>query len=253
MEIPKSTRNQNPSNSNNDQELDPNALTEQTENANATMEVYNRIRQETKPYKVSMLGREIIVYPGVFSPKYFTDTEYFADRIPKIVGQSKFLEMGSGTGAVSVFCSLNGAETTSTDINPKAVENTKENARLNNVQIDVRSGNLFEGIGEDEKFDFIFWNHPWNPVPAPENDVLLLAGFDEDHKATKKFIQESKKHLKPNGSILLGTGGFAKVDELEQFAQEQGYETSLLHKDQVPIEPGNPVVIDYMVYEYKLK
>jgi len=37
---------------------------------------------EKELYKVTVLGKEFVVFPDVFSPKYFNDTELFAANIP---------------------------------------------------------------------------------------------------------------------------------------------------------------------------
>jgi len=38
--------------------------------------------QEQEPYTVEIAGREFLVFPGVFSPKYFGSTVPFARTLP---------------------------------------------------------------------------------------------------------------------------------------------------------------------------
>jgi hypothetical protein len=47
-----------------------------------TRKVLEQCKAETEPYTVAVSGREFIVFPNVFSPKYFNDTELFADNFP---------------------------------------------------------------------------------------------------------------------------------------------------------------------------
>jgi len=42
----------------------------------------NLMRQEKEPYMVIIGGKEFVVYPNVFSPKYCNDTEVFALNLP---------------------------------------------------------------------------------------------------------------------------------------------------------------------------
>lgn len=215
-----------------------------------TKNIFDKVSSEKEPYEVEILKHKFIVLPNVFSPKYFTDTQYFSEILPKIIKNKKLLEIGSGTGIVSIFCALNGAKVTASDINTSAVENTKINVKLSKTSVDVREGNLFEPIKIEEKFDYIFWNHPFNPVAPPENKTLLLAGFDDSYKATKKFIRESKNYLLPGGRTLLGTGDYANLEELESYAKEQDFTVRILNRNFRPTEYGSSDLIEYLLYEF---
>ena len=61
-------------------------------------EIYEKIRSHREPYGISILGIDIIVLPDVFSPKYFTDSEWYAKEAAEIVGAGSLLEIGTGTG-----------------------------------------------------------------------------------------------------------------------------------------------------------
>lgn len=130
---------------------------------------------ETKKYEIKILGRKFIVYPNVFSPKYFKDTEFFARELPIRAGE-EFLEIGPGTGVASVFAALRGAKhVTAIDINPAAVKNTKENARLNGVKekLTVMAGDMYEPLAKNSKFDTIYWNTPFGYVAGNKNVSIL--------------------------------------------------------------------------------
>ena len=119
-------------------------------------------QKERRRYQVNVLGKEFVVLPDVFSPKYFVDTEFFARHVP-IKKDGSFLEIGNGTGVVSIFALLRGARiVVSTDINPQAVKNTKINAKLHGVEkkIVILEGDLFDPVN-GMRFDQIFWNPPF--------------------------------------------------------------------------------------------
>ena len=50
--------------------------------------------------------QEYVVYPEVYSPKIFTSTSFFCDKIPKMGGT--IIEVGSGCGALVLACVLEG-------------------------------------------------------------------------------------------------------------------------------------------------
>ena len=105
---------------------------------------------------------ELIVPKTVYPPR--EDTDMIAKKIISRgpVSGLKFLEIGSGTGALSILACSMGWEVYCCDINPFAVAATKGNILANGFKASVKEG----GIGPEkfpfsEKFDFIIWNLPY--------------------------------------------------------------------------------------------
>lgn len=171
-----------------------------------TKQVIEKSATERRPYKVSILGKEFVVYPNVFSPKYFFDTEFFAKNV-KVKKGDEFLEIGPGTGAISIFVALSCARrVVAVDINPNAAKNTKANAKLHNVEkkIEVYQGDVYSPLKNKDKFDVIFWNTPFGYVESEKISFLERAVFDPKYISTKKFIRGARQHLKTNGYLLIG-------------------------------------------------
>lgn len=175
-------------------------------------------RNLQKPYYTNILGKRFIVYPNVFSPKHFFDTEFFAREII-VEKDEEFLEIGPGSGVVSVSMALKGANVTAVDINPDAVKNTIENARIHNVsdRVTVHNGSLYSPLGK-QRFDTIFWNTPFGYTENDNITVLEKAVFDPGYKSTKEFIEKAKDHLNDRGRLLIGfsstLGHMGKLKEL---------------------------------------
>lgn len=74
-----------------------------------TAKVLRESEAEKEKYEVEILGRKFVVYPNVFSSKYFLDTEFFARKLP-IQQDEEFLEIGPGSGVTVVFAALRGAK-----------------------------------------------------------------------------------------------------------------------------------------------
>lgn len=200
-----------------------------------TRKILEQSKLEKSPYKTTVLGREFVVLPNVFSPKYFYDTELFAEHLPVKEGES-MLEIGPGTGAISITAVYKGAQkVVAVDINPDAVKNTRANIELHTMQdkVEVREGNLYEPVKDDEVFDTIFWNTPFGFVDDAEVADLEKAVYDPLYKSTEIFIKEAGRHLKSGGRILIGfSTTLGRLDLLQKFVQEAGLSLELLYEAQ---------------------
>ena len=210
---------------------------------------FAKVKKHTEPYEITVGKFDIVVLPDVFSPKYFTDSLWFAEELPAIVGQKKFLEVGSGTGIVSLYCAEAGATVTATDINPDACRNTTINAARYGLAISVREGNVYDAVALGKKFDFIFWNHPFNNWDE-KVEVLLRAGIDPKYEGLRQYVREGKSHLTEGGVLLLGTSDMAHIAEIEKIAHENGYRLTTLRSVELPIEEGSDVWNTYFIYRF---
>ena len=199
-----------------------------------TAKILHESEVEKKEYEVEILGRKFIIYPNVFSPKYFLDTEFFARELP-VNQDEELLEIGSGSGVTVVFAVLRGAKhVTAVDINPDAVANTQKNAEINGVgkKITVLQGDIYEPLAKNSKFNTIYWNTPFGYVDENEDvTVLEKAVFDPGYKATHRFISQAKKYLKENGRLLIGfSTTLGKFNILQKFLEEADFSVKLISK-----------------------
>ncbi len=115
------------------------------------------------------------------------------------------LDLGCGYGFIGISLKFKNPDINlfMSDINERAVEYAKMNAKNNNVLAVVKAGNGFEPWN-GTIFDFIVFNPP------------IAAG----KKVWVKMIEESKAHLKTNGSILCvgfhNAGGSAIEREMKR-------------------------------------
>ncbi len=197
-----------------------------------TAKILLKSQKEKEKYIVNVIGKKFVVYPNVFSPKYFKDTEFFAKNIPVHRGE-KFLEIGPGTGIISISAALKGAKQVyAIDINPSAVRNTKENIKIHDLEnkITILHGNLFEPL-KNKKFDVIFWNTPFGYIKQRPLTVLERAIFDPEYRFTKKFIHDAKKYLAPRGRLIIGfSSTLGHYTELQKILRKEGYKMKLLNR-----------------------
>ena len=115
----------------------------------------------------------------------------------------KILEIGCGSGVVSIHCAKNGGFVTCGDINPFAVELTKKNAESNNVNIDVRETDVYSNI--DGLFDTVIFNLPYLPVEEEGLLAKAWSGGSDGLGPLPKLLNESGKVLKKGGRIVIVT------------------------------------------------
>lgn len=148
------------------------------------------------------------------------DTFLLIDNL--IVGsEDSVLEIGTGTGLVSIFASGKSSHVTCTDINPHAIKCAKANIKLNNKDnITVLESDLFENI--DDVYDLILFNTPYLPVLEDEHvdDDYSRAwdGGESGRDVIDKFIMEAPQHLNKGGRIQLVQSSLSDNDRtLEMF------------------------------------
>ena len=117
--------------------------------------------------------------PTVYPPR--EDTDLLANAIVRIgAGRGKrCLEIGCGSGALSLLAARQGWKVKACDINPFAVMASRHSAEIADVDIDIQEGG--PGPKEDgeinqwsgqELHDLIIWNLPYLGLPSSEDDVL---------------------------------------------------------------------------------
>jgi methylase of polypeptide subunit release factors len=224
---------------------------ERNEWRDGIIEIYRRMRKKTYngEWVANVNGLTFVVLPTVYAPGFFTDTEWFAQRLPAVVGRSSLLEIGTGTGAIAVFCAQAGATVVATDVNPNAVRNAAINFARYGVTIETRCGVVYQPLADHEKFDAIFWAHPFNNSDTPITDMLLRSGMDYNYNGLREYISGAARHLKPTGKLLLGTGNTADCDTIIRTAGENGYRVRILDETQTVLEPQGAQKITYVLCE----
>jgi SAM-dependent methyltransferase len=115
----------------------------------------------------------------------------------------RFLDLGCGTGILGILAASMGAHVVATDIDTEAIRLSRKNARLNNVMLDVRLGNLCDPLDQRDAFDIVVMNLPQKPTPSPEYGLPLgqMGGPDGDDLLSAA-IPHVAAHQEPGGRLL---------------------------------------------------
>ena len=174
----------------------------------------------------------------VFSPRI--DIEIFVQAIQGIIRKdSKILELGTGTGAISIALAKNYKDISilATDINKFAVKIAKKNSEINKVDkiINFKESNWFSNI-EDNKYDFIITNPPYIPK---ENSSIFSKLSDPNNSlyANKNgladiynIIENSLNYLNNNSYLLIEHAHYQTLI-IKEYARKFGFSYIKSQKD----------------------
>jgi release factor glutamine methyltransferase len=178
--------------------------------------------------------QRLVILPTVFwEPLDTTSLRKLIRETPLVRGK-KILEIGTGSGLVSLCCVQAGAtEVVATDVNQNAIECARMNAerlgfdsKLNVRLVDTKNAKAFAVIRTDEQFDLIISNPPWEEGTPKSIDQYAL--YDPNFELLKSLLTEARTHLTPGGELYLAYGCVTAIRLLEKLSDEIGYQYTVL-------------------------
>ena len=134
----------------------------------------------------------------VYPPR--EDTYLLIECIELKSGQ-RVLEMGCGSGLVTLLCAKAGAIVCAADINRKAVDCTLANLQRNGLQAEVRHSDLFSNV--EGRFDLILFNPPYL-IGAGEGELeRSWAGGKDGVQILGRFLRDAPERLLADGRIIV--------------------------------------------------
>ncbi len=189
--------------------------------------------------KKEFFGLEFYVEEGVLIPR--PETEILVEEVLKRIPEDKEkigLEIGVGSGAIIVSLLKNRKKLKmyGVDISEKALEITKKNAKIHNVEdrLFLIKSNLFENLPEI-KFDFIVSNPPYiseeeymelqkEVKKEPKN--ALVAG-KKGIEIYDKIVQQGVKFLKEDGFFAFEIG-YNQGQYVSELLRKYGFKTKII-------------------------
>ena len=125
----------------------------------------------------------------------------------------RILEIGCGSGVVSIHCALNGCDVTAVDINPRAVELAKRNAAANGARMEVRESDVYENV--DGRFDTIVFNLPYLPVDEEGLLAKAWSGGPDGLGPLPRLLEGAPNHLFQDGRVVVVVSSLTEPRALE--------------------------------------
>lgn len=164
---------------------------------------------------VDFYGNIINVNENVLIPRFETEelVSKTIDRIKnKFNDKIDILDLGTGSGCIIITLSKNvDSNCDAIDISSKALDVARDNARLNNVNINFKCNDFLDGI--DKKYDVIISNPPYISYDEEIMDIvknnepsIALYADNNGLDCYIKILSNIKKNLKDHYLIAFEIG-----------------------------------------------
>jgi len=170
-------------------------------------------------------GLRLELIPEVYEP---SDDSFLLMKYSKNL-KGSVLDVGCGSGIQSLANAKSNPKNTVTgvDINPKAVECSRYNAKLNGIEnSEFFESDLFENV-PGKSFDSIVFNPPYLPTSTDEklrgriNDAF--DGGRDGRLVIDRFLMHFDRRLSLEGKLLLLQSSLNDLEKTEEMLGRKGF------------------------------
>lgn len=175
-------------------------------------------------------GFHLTVFPGVFHPGFFFSTKFFFRFIlPLDLTDKKCLELGCGSGLLSLLMAKNGGVVTSIDVQELAVKNTQVNFQKNKKHLPsdltVILSDMFDNVPSGY-FDFIIINPPY--YFADVNYETQKAWFcGKNGEYFHKLFSQLHERINEETNIFMVLAENCDIQRIKEIAEAKGFVLTL--------------------------
>lgn len=149
----------------------------------------------------------------VFSKKGLDfGTRTLLESIPKNYLEGTVLDLGCGYGPIGIYLASYGMHVDMLDINSRALDLARKNAKLNKVDVNVFTSNIYENV--HQKYDYIISNPP------------IRVG----KKVLYEMLFDAKNYLNKDGHLIFVVHKDQGAKTLAKKMTEK-YEVNILEKN----------------------
>lgn len=183
-------------------------------------------------------GFKLKVSSGVFHPTLFFSTPYFYQFINQLsLNNLQFLEIGSGSGLLSLLAYRKGAVVTSVDKDVKAVNNTLLNYTLNfkdAVNFKCIKSDLFDEL-TPQKFDVIIINPPYF-FKEVIHTTQLAWYCGEDGEYFKKLFKQLCDYVHSQTQVYMILADNCDIERITSLAKQNFILFTLIEQKKIKWE-----------------
>lgn len=193
--------------------------------------------------EVDFFGRPFKVNSNVHVPRPETETmvNWVKEDFPELQKTKSsaltLLDIGTGCGLLPITLGKElPLRTTAVDLSDKALEVARENAQINNADVEFIQGDVLKWEKLPKEFDIIVSNPPYVLEKAKkdvqrkildyEPPVALYVKDDDPMIFNRKIAELAKENLSPNGLVYVEINKYLGAETAKVFA-ENGFKTEI--------------------------
>lgn len=177
-------------------------------------------------------GIRVLVKKGVFHPAFFYSTKFILRSIDQLDFSNKtVLELGAGSGLISLHLTKRNALVTAIDINSSSIESIKESAKLNSLKVDAYISDLFTQVPK-QTFDYIIINPPYYRGEAVTiEQQAWYAGKNLEY--FKKLFSTLGNFINSDSVVLMSLSEDCEINKIKEIADGYRFLMKLYKKQRI--------------------
>lgn len=184
-------------------------------------------------------GFSLLIRPTVFHPKYFFSSTCLFDFVSTLnLKDKRFLEIGCGSGLISLLAQQKNAIVTACDINEVAVDCTKLNFIKNFGEqlsdVSVLKSDLFDFI-PDSKFDTVVINPPYFFDEVNSNEQLAW-NCGKNGEYFVKLFSQLKTFIYNRSLVYMILADNCEIDKIKDIAKSHHFIFELIVQKKIKWE-----------------
>lgn len=189
----------------------------------------------SKPRIFSYDNIRINVHPEVFPPQLTFSTKILLNFIAGLDLKNKtFLELGCGSGIISLFAVKKEADVTASDINKTALVFLEANSNKNNLKLKTVDSDLFQNL-QNQTFDYIIINPPYYPK-SPKNSKEQAWFCGENFEYFEALFKQLPTYLSKETQCYMILSQDCDVEKIKAIASENAIAFELVLEKKELIE-----------------
>jgi release factor glutamine methyltransferase len=172
------------------------------------------------------------VFPGVFHPGLFYSTKFLVDYlITQPIQNKSLLELGCGTGLISIVSAKQGAIVTASDLSQVALNNAAINIKSNKASVATIQSDVFDNLN-GKVFDWIIINPPYY-AKNPSNESELAWNCGEHFEYFEKLFKNLQHHIHTETNVIMVLTLGCDLKNIFIVARSHGFEFELIEERNV--------------------
>lgn len=158
---------------------------------------------------------------------------------------SDVLDVCTGSGVQAIAAALRGHRVVAVDSESSAVLATRRNAWLNDVEIDVIQGDLFDPV-RGWVFDAVIANPPYVPTARGGEHARWCDGGRDGRAVIDRICERAPSMLRLGGKLWMVQSSLADIARSVATLEANGLECEIVEQREIPLGPVSRARIEHL-------